>query len=84
MRDIETDPNDAQICDVTVLLAHKLGLETVAEGVETEGQLKFLLSVGCERIQGYLISRPLPADQVLPFVRNHQPLDWLGTTELWG
>lgn len=84
VRDIESDPNDAQICDVTVLLAHKLGLETVAEGVETDGQLKFLLSVGCERIQGYLISRPLPAPQVLPFVRDYRPLDWLGTAELWG
>jgi len=81
--DIETDPNDAQICDVTVLLAHKLGLETVAEGVETPEQLKFLLSIGCERIQGFLISRPLPAAEVAPFIRAHQPLDWLGTTELW-
>jgi diguanylate cyclase (GGDEF)-like protein/PAS domain S-box-containing protein len=81
--DIETDPNDAQICDVTVLLAHKLGLETVAEGVETQEQLKFLLSIGCERIQGFLISRPLPAAEVAPFIRAHQPLDWLGTTELW-
>jgi diguanylate cyclase (GGDEF)-like protein/PAS domain S-box-containing protein len=84
VRDIETDPNDAQICDVTVLLAHKLGLETVAEGVETQGQLKFLLSVGCERIQGFLISRPIPAQDVASFIRAHQPLDWLGTTELWG
>ncbi|MEW6163429.1 MAG: EAL domain-containing protein [Pseudomonadota bacterium] len=84
VRDIETDPNDAQICDVTVLLAHKLGLETVAEGVETPGQLKYLLSIGCERIQGFLISRPLPAPEVAAFIRAHQPLDWLGTTELWG
>ncbi|MCX8087102.1 MAG: EAL domain-containing protein [Rhodocyclaceae bacterium] len=83
VRDIETDPNDAQICDVTVLLAHKLGLETVAEGVETPEQLKFLLSVGCERIQGFLISPPLPADEVADFIRQHRPLDWLGTTELW-
>jgi diguanylate cyclase (GGDEF)-like protein/PAS domain S-box-containing protein len=81
--DIETDPNDAQICDVAVLLAHKLELEAVAEGVETEAQLKHLLSIGCEKVQGYLISRPLPAENAETFIRNHQPLTELGSTELW-
>ena len=81
--DIETDPNDAEICDVTVLLAHKLGLDVVAEGVETEAQLKFLLSVGCEKIQGYLISRPLPAADVADFIRQAPARAMLGTVELW-
>jgi len=72
--DIETDKNGSQICDITVLLAHRLGLEVVAEGVETPGQMNHLRSIGCERLQGYLISRPLPADQVVPFIRKHQPL----------
>jgi diguanylate cyclase (GGDEF)-like protein/PAS domain S-box-containing protein len=83
VKDIESDPNDADICDVTVLLAHKLGLEVVAEGVETEAQLKFLLSIGCEKIQGYLISKPLPADQVEMFIRNNPPMNELGTIDLW-
>ena len=83
VKDIETDPNDADICDVTVLLAHKLGLEVVAEGVETEAQLKYLLSIGCEKIQGYLISRPLPADQAEAFIRAAPPLAGLGTVEMW-
>ncbi|MBW7902164.1 MAG: EAL domain-containing protein [Rhodocyclaceae bacterium] len=81
--DIETDPSDAQICDVTVLLAHKLELETIAEGVETEAQLKYLQSIGCEKIQGYLISRPLPAEHAETFIRAHRPMTELGTTELW-
>ncbi len=81
--DIESDPNDAQICDVTVLLAHKLDLETIAEGVETDAQLKYLLSIGCEKIQGYLISRPLPAESAEDFIRAHRPMTGLGTTELW-
>ncbi len=84
VKDIETDQNDADICDVTVLLAHKLGFDVVAEGVETEAQLKYLLSIGCERIQGYLISKPLPADQAEEFIRNNPPMKGLGTVDLWG
>ncbi|MBI5923026.1 MAG: EAL domain-containing protein [Betaproteobacteria bacterium] len=83
VKDIETDQNDADICDVTVLLAHKLGLDVVAEGVETKAQLTYLLSIGCEKIQGYLISKPLPAGQIKTFIRNHTPLSGLGTVELW-
>ena len=83
VKDIETDENDASICDITVLLAHKLGMTVVAEGVETEAQLKYLLSIGCEKIQGYLISKPLPADQAEYFIRNFIPLTHLGKIELW-
>ena len=83
VKDIETDPNDADICDVTVLLAHKLGLQVVAEGVETPAQLKYLLSIGCEKIQGYLISKPLPGDQAEHFLRGHKPLTELGTVDVW-
>jgi len=83
VKDIETDINDAEICDVTVLLAHKLGLDVVAEGVETEAQLKYLISVGCEKVQGYLISRPLPADEVRPFFETYRPRAELGEVSLW-
>ncbi|MRR50776.1 MAG: EAL domain-containing protein [Rhodocyclaceae bacterium] len=83
VKDIETDPNDADICDVIVLLAHKLGLEVVAEGVETEAQLKFLLSIGCEKIQGYLLSKPLPAEEIKTFIENHRPMSHLGDVNLW-
>lgn len=55
--DLETDENDAAICEMTMLLARKLGLQVVAEGVETEGQLNFLGSIGCQRIQGYFFSK---------------------------
>lgn len=83
VEDIESDPNDADICDVTVLLAHKLGLEVVAEGVETEAQLKFLLSIGCEKVQGYLISKPLPADKAEHFIRSHAVTAEPGSVDLW-
>ncbi len=84
VKDIETDMNDASICDITVLLAHKLGMKVVAEGVETEAQLKYLLSIGCEKIQGYLISKPLPADQATSFIRNYSLMTGVGTIDFWG
>jgi diguanylate cyclase (GGDEF)-like protein/PAS domain S-box-containing protein len=83
VKDIETDPNDADICDVIVLLAHKLGLEVIAEGVETQEQLRFLVSIGCERLQGYLLSKPLPADAAKAFILAHAPLTEGGQVALW-
>ncbi|MBN9698138.1 MAG: EAL domain-containing protein [Zoogloea sp.] len=83
VKDIETDPSDADICDVTVLLAHKLGLEVVAEGVETEAQLKFLRSIGCEKIQGYFISPPVPAVQIERLLHRHTPIQAGGSVTLW-
>ena len=83
VKDIEIDTNDADICDVTVLLAHKMGLNVVAEGVETEAQLKFLLSIGCNRIQGFLISKPLVAEMAKDFINNYVPRSDLGTVNLW-
>ena len=60
--EIETDHNDAIICSATIALAHSLGLEVVAEGVETEAQLTYLKYLGCDIIQGYYFSRPLAED----------------------
>lgn len=50
----------ARIVHSAIRLAHELDIDTVAEGVETEAQLRFLLEAGCGKVQGYLISRPLP------------------------
>jgi diguanylate cyclase (GGDEF)-like protein len=65
IRDISTDPEDAAIASAIIALAHMLKLEVVAEGVETRDQLEFLSRNGCDRTQGYLLSRPLPADRCL-------------------
>ena len=59
--DIETDENDAAISAATIALAHSLGLKVVAEGIETEGQSRFLREHGCDLLQGYLYGKPEPA-----------------------
>jgi diguanylate cyclase (GGDEF)-like protein len=62
VRDLPDDSEDAAIALATLSLAHNLGMEVVAEGVETEEQRNFLIAHGCPVMQGYLFSRPLPAE----------------------
>jgi predicted signal transduction protein with EAL and GGDEF domain len=69
VRDIENDASDAAICSATVALGHNLGLELVAEGVETVAQRDFLADLGCDVLQGFLYSRPLPAAEVVDYLR---------------
>ncbi len=61
---IEHDPKDVAIAANLVSLAHALGLDVVAEGIETEGQLAQLVELGCDLGQGYLLGRPAPASAV--------------------
>ncbi len=68
VRDVLTDPNDAAIAKTIVALGKSLGLNVVAEGVETVEQRCFLVESGCHGFQGYLLSRPLPVDQLEVFL----------------
>lgn len=68
IRDITTDPDDAAIAATIIAMAHNLHLDVIAEGVETEEQLEFLHNNGCYKIQGYLLSRPKPADEISVFL----------------
>jgi diguanylate cyclase (GGDEF)-like protein/PAS domain S-box-containing protein len=61
VRNITTEPRSAVIAQATIALAHGLSLTVVAEGVETAEQLAFLATLGCNGVQGYLCSRPVPA-----------------------
>ena len=64
IRDIATDPDDAAITVAILAMAGGLGLEVVAEGVETIEQLTFLRNLNCQMIQGYLFSKPLSSEQM--------------------
>jgi diguanylate cyclase (GGDEF)-like protein len=62
VQEASTNPDDAALVMAIITLAHNLRLKVVAEGVETEEQLRFLHLLRCDEIQGYLFSRPLPAE----------------------
>ena len=68
VKDIESDRSDAAICSATVALGHNLGLGLVAEGVETAAQRDFLTKLGCDVLQGYLYSKPLPASEIVQYL----------------
>lgn len=68
VNDLLTNSNDAAIARTVVSLGQNLGLEVIAEGVETEGQRGFLSSIGCHAFQGYLFSKPLPVHDFDVFV----------------
>ncbi len=68
VNDVTTDSDDRAITQAIISMAHSLKLDVVAEGVETKEQLEILRSQGCDIIQGYLFSKPIPADDISPFL----------------
>jgi len=71
VRDITTNAGNALIVKAIIAMGHGLGLEVIAEGVETEAQAAHLRQLGCDSIQGYLISAPLSADGITDFLLAH-------------
>ncbi len=70
VRDVPDDPEDNAIVTTVISLARSLGLRTVAEGVETERQVAFLKEQGCDEVQGYYYSKPLPVAELEAFLRR--------------
>jgi diguanylate cyclase (GGDEF)-like protein/PAS domain S-box-containing protein len=68
VKDIILKPDDAAIAGAVVAMAHSLKLRVIAEGVETIEQLKFLENLRCDEIQGYFVSRPIPAGELESFL----------------
>ena len=69
--DLATDPNDAAIVQTIITMGHTLGLNVIAEGVETAEQLERLSQYGCMAYQGFLFSRPAPLAEFEAFLRQH-------------
>ncbi len=72
INDITTDASDAAIVSAVIQMAHSLSLHVTAEGVERQDQLEFLRRQNCDTIQGYLFSKPLPADQLEAFIHERK------------
>ena len=71
--DLNRDPDDTAITTTIITMAHSLGLTVVAEGVETETQLRFLDHFRCDEIQGHWLSHPVDPDACLQFIRDWVP-----------
>lgn len=70
---VDADAKNAAIVRSTLLLCRELGLSVVAEGAETQAELAWLGSNGCDLVQGYVVARPMPLDDFLAWVRNFKP-----------
>jgi diguanylate cyclase (GGDEF)-like protein/PAS domain S-box-containing protein len=73
--DIATNPDDARLAHAIIRMAHMLGLTVVAEGVEDIHQLKQLVAIHCDQMQGYYFSRPVEPDAFLAILRSGRALD---------
>lgn len=73
VRDITSDADDAMIVNSVIALAHSMKLSVIAEGVENIQQLDFLSDHGCDQMQGYYFSKPVPADQIARLLQVVEP-----------
>lgn len=73
VKNLPHNTGDAQITNTIIAMAHTMDMGVIAEGVETQEQLELLNTMGCEVFQGYLLSRPLPADQVIDALNTEHP-----------
>jgi EAL domain-containing protein (putative c-di-GMP-specific phosphodiesterase class I) len=72
VRNLVADQRDRAIVRATIDLAHSLGLEVVAEGVEDAASLRLLVDMGSDRAQGFYIARPLPPSELVMWYRGHR------------
>jgi EAL domain-containing protein (putative c-di-GMP-specific phosphodiesterase class I) len=75
VEDLPNNPEAVAVATAIISMTHSLNLEVIAEGVETDEQLEFLRKNHCDLIQGYIFSRPLPADQFQSLLREERRLD---------
>jgi len=71
--------DDQALCEAIIVMAHKLGIKVIAEGIETEKQKQILLAAGCDFGQGYLFSKPLPVSEFYSYMKTSLEIDRSGT-----
>ena len=81
VRDVMTNRSNASIVKAIIAMGHSLGLEIIAEGVEEPDQASYLRSLQCDVMQGYLVSRPLPTDEMTRFLMSFKPLQFPSPTK---
>ncbi|WP_248924807.1 EAL domain-containing protein [Paenibacillus hamazuiensis] len=74
IRDVTTDEDNAAIVTALIAMSHRLKIKSLAEGVETKEQLDFLVAQGCNEIQGYLFSKPVPAEDFELLIKENKQL----------
>jgi diguanylate cyclase len=72
VRAVDANRDQQQLVTAILSLAERLGLETLAEGVETQGEHAMLAQLGCGHVQGYVVGRPMPADETAPWLTDHR------------
>ncbi|MEK7322672.1 MAG: EAL domain-containing protein, partial [Pseudomonadota bacterium] len=76
VRDVELAASAAAVARAVIVIGHSLRLQVIAEGVETMGQASFLRQNGCDHIQGFLIARPQPAEELQELMSRASLLPW--------
>jgi diguanylate cyclase (GGDEF)-like protein len=71
VHNLERDTDNVALCEAIIVMAHKLGLKVIAEGVETEQQRDLLIRAGCDYAQGYLYSEPIPPEEFEKWLAAH-------------
>jgi EAL domain-containing protein (putative c-di-GMP-specific phosphodiesterase class I) len=77
VENLQDDNDSAKICKASISLSHDLGLQFVAEGIETKLQAEFFDRNSCDVIQGYYFCRPIPANKAFEFMHQYQRIDYL-------
>jgi EAL domain-containing protein (putative c-di-GMP-specific phosphodiesterase class I) len=75
VRDLSPGSSNMALCEAIIVMAHKLGMKVIAEGIETKAQYRLLTEAGCDYGQGFLFSKPVPAEEFDELMKQQFALD---------